>query len=52
MSNFGQFARQSWNQTYTPPPVGPVPTAMDYENVQSVAPPKTGGGLAGMARGG
>lgn len=50
MSNFGQFARRQYNQTYTPPPVGAAPTAADYELASQK--PTTAGGLAGVARGG
>lgn len=50
MSNFGQFARQQFTQTYTPPRVGAAPTAADYE--MNSMKPTTAGGLAGVARGG
>lgn len=57
-SNFGQFSSRQYNQTYTPPPVGAAPTPdsvdpnYDPRTGDYLDKPRTGGGLAGMARGG
>lgn len=57
-SNFGQFSSRQYNQPYTPPPVGPAPTAVGFESGydpntgQPIQRPTTGGGLAGFASGG
>lgn len=49
-ANYNQFSRG--NYAYTPPPaVGAAPNAADFEPPAAVAKPKTGGGLAGLARG-
>ena len=57
-SNFGQFSSRQYNQTYTPPPVGAPPSPdeadpnYDPRTGEYLEKPRTGGGLAGMARGG
>jgi hypothetical protein len=48
-SNFGQFSRNQYNQTYTPPPVGAAPSPDMYDQPADIPMPKTSGGLAGLA---